>query len=218
MNTLPVEIFTEILSHLPPASFKSARLTSRQFNAVLAQPTFCTLRGFLEDADAAMATLLQTLHDLPGRPRAMWSPHCSVPAGLPLPPSFLRAVYAALGGAAGPKRRRRRRRSDGGGGGGGGRLELMDSSDEASSDEWDMTSPSILEGQEQGQEEEVEEEEEEEVSAAVVLQRLGRPEVNEDTLRQALFRYALHKSYVYDGEGEAPQLWVMNSTKWKYQL
>ncbi|OAA37804.1 Cyclin-like F-box [Beauveria brongniartii RCEF 3172] len=78
MNTIPVEIFTEILSHLPPASCKSARLTSRQFNAVLAQPTFCTLRGFL-DADAAMATLLQTLHDLPGRPRAMWSPHCSVP-------------------------------------------------------------------------------------------------------------------------------------------
>ncbi|KAM3476290.1 hypothetical protein MY8738_006994 [Beauveria namnaoensis] len=214
MNTLPVEIFTEILGHLPPASFKSARLTSRQFNAVLAQPTFCTLRGFLDDADAAMATLLQTLHDLPGRPRAMWSPHCSVPADLPLPPSFLRAVYAALGGAAGPRKRRRRS------GGGGRRLELMDSSDEGSLDEWDMTSPSILERQEQGGEEEAEEEEEEEeeVSTAVVLQRLGRPEVNEDTLRQALFRYALHKSYVYDGEGEAPQLWVMNSTKWKYQL
>ncbi|EJP66298.1 uncharacterized protein BBA_04791 [Beauveria bassiana ARSEF 2860] len=214
MNTLPVEIFIEILSHLPPASFKSARLTSRQFNAVLAQPTFCTLRGFLDDADAAMVTLLQTLHDLPGRPRAMWSPHCSVPAGLPLPPSFLRAVYAALGGAAGPRMKRRKRRRSGGSGR---RLELTDSSDEGSSDEWDMTSPSILEGQEQGEEEE-EEEEEEEVSTAVVLQRLGRPEVNEDTLRQALFRYALHKSYVYDGEGEAPQLWVMNSTKWKYQL
>ncbi|OAA37805.1 Cyclin-like F-box [Beauveria brongniartii RCEF 3172] len=92
----------------------------------------------------------------------------------------------------------------------------MDSSDEGSSDECEATSPSS--SLEEEEDEEEEEEEEEEVSMAVVLQRLGRPELNEDTLRQALFRYALHKSYVYDGEGEAPQLWVMNSTKWKYQL
>lgn len=188
MDTLPVELFTEILAYLPPASCKAARLTSRQFNAVLAAPTFGRLRTFL-DPDAAMAALNGTLHDLAGRPRAMWSPCCSVPDGLPLPRSFLRAVEAALGGGAWMRSRRR--------------LVPGDSPDESSSDESERGSLS---------------EEEEDVSAVVVLRRLGRPEVDEQTLRQALFRYALYKSYVYEGEGEAPQLWVLNSTKWKHQL
>ncbi|KAJ2969183.1 hypothetical protein NQ176_g8804 [Zarea fungicola] len=59
--------------------------------------------------------------------------------------------------------------------------------------------------------------EEDGMCTAGVLQRL-RPDINEDMLRQALFRYALYKSYTYEGEGEAPQMWVMNSKKWKYQL
>ncbi|OAA55413.1 Cyclin-like F-box [Cordyceps fumosorosea ARSEF 2679] len=62
------------------------------------------------------------------------------------------------------------------------------------------------------------EEEEEDASPGAMLRRLARAEVDKQTLRQTLFRYALYKSYFYDGEGEAPQLWVMHSAKWKYQL
>ncbi|EGX93753.1 Cyclin-like F-box [Cordyceps militaris CM01] len=182
MDTLPVELFSEILSYLPPASRASARLTSRPFNAVLARSTFARLRAFLDDPDAAQAALRHTLHDLPRRPRALWSPNCSVPEGLPLPRSFLRAVCAALGGAP--------------------PLLLLDASDESGSDESEMEMPL----------------EEDEGGVAAMLQRLRRPDIDHYRLRQALFRYALYKSYVYDGEGEAPQLWVMNSAKWKYQL
>ncbi|OAA77206.1 Cyclin-like F-box [Akanthomyces lecanii RCEF 1005] len=197
MDNLPAEIFAEILGYLPPAACKSARLTSRQFNAILAAPTFSQLRAFL-DPDTAMATLCGTLHDLPARPRAMWSPHCSVPEALPLPRSFLRAMYTALGGRQRPWTRATRSR-----------LALADSSSDESGLEESETELQPADG---------EEEEDGDMSAAVMLQRLGRPEVSEQMLRQALFRYALYKSYVYDGEGEAPQLWVMNSTKWKYQL
>lgn len=44
--------------------------------------------------------------------------------------------------------------------------------------------------------------------------RLGRKDITEDTLRQAMFRYALYLSYIYDGTGEAPQLWVLNTELW----
>ncbi|XWW96347.1 hypothetical protein V2A60_004320 [Cordyceps javanica] len=223
MNTLPVEIFAEILGYLPPAACKSARLTSRQFNAVLARTTFGRLRAFL-DPEAAQAALRATLRDLGGyRPRALWSPNCSVPDGLPLPPSFLRAVCAALGGGGGggggdssgssgepwlrgPNRRRRP-------------LMLTDSSDESSSDD-DGSELRLAFGLPEEEEEEEEEVEEKgpSMGTAAMLQQLGRPEIDEQMLRQALFRYALYKSYVYDGEGEAPQLWVMNSTTWKYQV
>lgn len=198
MDMLPIEIFTEILGYLPPASCKDARLTSRQFNAVLAAPTFDRLRAFL-DPDTAMDVLRGTLHDLPARPRAMWSPHCSVPETLPLPRSFLHAMYTALGG----QRRLRTRAVPS-------RLELVDSSSDESGSEESETELRL--------EEDDDEEEDGDMSVAVMLQRLGRPEVSEQMLRQALFRYALYKSYVYDGEGEAPQLWVMNPTRWKYQL
>lgn len=197
MDTLPVEIFTEILGYLAPASCKDARLTSRQFNAVLAAPTFGRLRAFL-DPDAAMDVLRGTLHNLPARPRAMWSPHCSVPETLPLPRSFLHAMYTALAG----RRRPRTRAAPS-------RPELVDSSSDESGSEESETELRL---------EDEDEEEDGDMSVAVMLQRLGRPEVSEQMLRQALFRYALYKSYVYDGEGEAPQLWVMNSTKWKHQL
>ncbi|TQV92012.1 Cyclin-like F-box [Cordyceps javanica] len=207
MNTLPVEIFAEILGYLPPAACKSARLTSRQFNAVLARTTFGRLRAFL-DPEAAQAALRATLRDLGGyRPRALWSPNCSVPDGLPLPPSFLRAVSGGGDSSGepwlrGPNRRRRP-------------LMLADSSDESSSDD-DGSELRLAFGL--PEEEEEEEEKGPSMGTAAMLQQLGRPEIDEQMLRQALFRYALYKSYVYDGEGEAPQLWVMNSTTWKYQV
>ncbi|KAJ6787674.1 hypothetical protein PWT90_08372 [Aphanocladium album] len=204
MDTLPLELFTEILGYLPPASCKSARLTSRQFNVVLAQPTFDKLRTFI-DPDTALKTAQETLYGLSTRHRSVWSPNCSVPDDLPLPRSFLHAMYAALGGrpwkTATPKQTTSaaRRRQ----------LMLVDSSDESSSDESEMELLFELPP---------EDETEEDMTAAVMLQRLGRPELNEKMLRQALFRYALYKSYTYEGEGEAPQLWVMNTTKWKHQL
>lgn len=43
---------------------------------------------------------------------------------------------------------------------------------------------------------------------------LGRRDMTEEALRQAMFRYALYLSYLYDGEGEAPQLWVLNADRW----
>lgn len=203
MDTLPVELFTEILSYLPPASCKSARLTSRQFNAVLARPTFDKLSTFI-DPEAAQNTLESTIRDMKGRTRALWSPNCSVPAALPLPKSFLHAMYTALGGqpyraadegGEHPAMRRKR-------------FMLVDSSDESSSDESEVDAVMDAAACDEYND----------MSAAVMLQRLGRPDVSESMLRQALFRFALYKSYVYDGEGEAPQLWVMSSKKWKYQL
>lgn len=199
MDTLPAELFTEILGYLPPASCKSARLTSRQFNAVLAKPTFDVLSTFI-DPDTALKTTQDALYNLPMRRRAMWSPNCSVPEGLPLPKSFLHAMYTALGGqpwTPQPTVAARRRQ-----------LMLEDSSDDSSSDESDVDLPFEL----------PDEETEEGMSTAAMLQRLGRPEISEQMLRQALFRYAIYKSYTYEGEGESPQLWVMNTTKWKYQI
>ncbi|KAJ3475079.1 hypothetical protein NLG97_g9586 [Lecanicillium saksenae] len=199
MDTLPVELFAEILSYLPPASCKSARLTSRQFNAVLAKPTFDKLSTFI-DPDTALKTAQDTLYGLATRQRPMWSPNCSVPDDLPLPRSFLHAMYTALGGQPWtPKTAAVARRRQ---------FMLADSSDESSSDESELELPIEL----------PEEESEDYRTAAVMLQRLGRPELNEKMLRQALFRYALYKSYIYEGEGEAPELWVMNTTKWKHQL
>lgn len=199
MDALPVELFSEILGYLSPSSCKSARLTSKQFNAVLAKPTFDKLRTFI-DPDTALNTLQDALHYMPGRPRAYWSPNCSVPAGLPIPRSFLQAMYSALGGEPCQQREHPAAMQR--------RLVLVDSSDESSSDESDLDKPLDGAVSDSG----------EEMTVAVMLQRLNRPEVNEDMLRQALFRYAIYKSYIYQGEGEAPQLWVMSTNKWKYQL
>lgn len=217
MDTLPVEIFTEILRHLPPSSQQSARLTSRQFNIVLAPSTFAKLRTFI-DPNMAMTTLHTTLRHMSchdgGRRAAVWSPNCSVPTGLPLPRSFLNAMYAALagqpwqhGGEAYPAVMRQR-------------YTLVDSSDDSSSDESEhevMTDRTIEDAVLYKKDQYGQGSEADGMCTAVVLQRL-RPDINEDVLRQALFRYALYKSYTYEGEGEAPQMWVMNSKKWKYQL
>ncbi|EGR52390.1 uncharacterized protein TRIREDRAFT_53561 [Trichoderma reesei QM6a] len=161
MDSLPFELITQILTHLPRHDLPSARLTCHAFNAALAKPTFSVLASFVDPA-VAQQTIEHIAADLSRRPKAIWSPGCSVPRGLPVPESFLSAMRAALRGA-----------EDG------------------------------AEG--------------EKITAENFGRSIGMDEVTEDVLRQALFRYALYLSYVYTGEGEAPQLWVMNSKKWAQQ-
>ncbi|CEJ94667.1 hypothetical protein VHEMI10184 [[Torrubiella] hemipterigena] len=52
------------------------------------------------------------------------------------------------------------------------------------------------------------------VTAAEALAMAGRPDLSEDTLREIMFRYALFLSYRYNGEGEAPQTWVLHTREW----
>ncbi|KJZ68712.1 hypothetical protein HIM_11890 [Hirsutella minnesotensis 3608] len=52
------------------------------------------------------------------------------------------------------------------------------------------------------------------ITAQDLCRQLGRLDVTEDMLRGAMFRYALYLSYLYKGEGEAPQLWVVDSERW----
>ncbi|ETS06769.1 hypothetical protein M419DRAFT_68136 [Trichoderma reesei RUT C-30] len=173
MDSLPFELITQILTHLPRHDLPSARLTCHAFNAALAKPTFSVLASFVDPA-VAQQTIEHIAADLSRRPKAIWSPGCSVPRGLPVPESFLSAMRAALRGAE----------------------EYSDAGS-------DITTYSGAEG--------------EKITAENFGRSIGMDEVTEDVLRQALFRYALYLSYVYTGEGEAPQLWVMNSKKWAQQ-
>ncbi|PTB67683.1 hypothetical protein BBK36DRAFT_1115709 [Trichoderma citrinoviride] len=98
MDSLPFELITLILTHLPRHDLPSARLTCHAFNAALAKPTFSTLASFVDPA-VAQLTIERLASDLNRRPKAIWSPGCSVPRGLPVPESFLSAMRAALRGA-----------------------------------------------------------------------------------------------------------------------
>ncbi|KAH7325996.1 hypothetical protein B0I35DRAFT_123556 [Stachybotrys elegans] len=98
MESLPLEIMTEILLHLPPCTMKDARLTCRTFNEILAKPTFRVLADFT-DLDYAQRTLEDIVSDFSRRPRSVWSPSCSVPPKLPVTESFLLALDTALHGA-----------------------------------------------------------------------------------------------------------------------
>ncbi|KAH6610056.1 hypothetical protein Trco_000076 [Trichoderma cornu-damae] len=165
MDSLPFELVSHILSNLPPADYKSARLTCRAFNDALAKPTFNTLATFIDPA-FAQQTMERTAADLSRRPKSIWSPGCSVPAGLPVPQSFLFAMHVALRGTPCP-----------------GAASSRDSS----------------------------------FTAGNFGRSIGMDDLTEDLLRQAMFRYALYLSYTYGGEGEAPQLWVMNPKRWGQQ-
>ncbi|EHK24278.1 uncharacterized protein TRIVIDRAFT_121357, partial [Trichoderma virens Gv29-8] len=157
MDSLPFELVSQILQNLPQGDYKSARLTCQAFNAALAKPTFTTLATFIDPA-IAQETIEKMAADLSRRPKAIWSPGCSVPKGLPVPESFLFAMHVALRGTP----------------------EESDVGSEMS------------------------------VTARDFGRSIGMDELTEETLRQALFRYSLYLSYIYSGEGEAPQLWVMN--------
>ncbi|KAL7963807.1 hypothetical protein V8C34DRAFT_7118 [Trichoderma compactum] len=184
MNSLPLELVSQILTNLPPSSYKSARLTCQAFNAALAKPTFAALASFIDPA-VAQQTIEKLAADLNRRPKAIWSPSCSVPRGLPVPESFLFAMHVALRGTPCP----------------GPATSRASSASSAWSDGEDSDVVSEADG----------------VTACNFGSTVGMDQVTEETLRQALFRYSLYLSYIYDGEGEAPQLWVMNSKKWAQQ-
>ncbi|RFU76157.1 hypothetical protein TARUN_6099 [Trichoderma arundinaceum] len=186
MDSLPFELVSQILNQLPPAEYKSARLTCHAFNDALAKPTFHTLASFIDPA-TAQNTIEKIAADLSRRPKAIWSPGCSVPKGLPVPESFLFAMHVALRGTPCPSPATSRASS-------------ISSASGAWSDGEDSDVASV---------------EGEGVTAWNFGRSIGMDDVTEDTLRQALFRYALYLSYIYGGEGEAPQLWVMNSKRWE---
>ncbi|POR38198.1 Uncharacterized protein TPAR_01604 [Tolypocladium paradoxum] len=183
MDALPTELLHAIVTQLNPSCRKDARLASRRFNAVLAQQPFSILPSFIDPA-VALSTLESTVADLSLRPRSIWSPRCSVPDGLPVPQSFLLAVYVALKGRSWRPRARA--------------WESGSSSEEEAVD-------GLFDDQEEvgGQ-----------ITVEGLRARLGRKDITEHALRQAMFRYALYLSYVYDGTGEAPQLWVFNTERW----
>ncbi|PHH85843.1 hypothetical protein CDD83_11101 [Cordyceps sp. RAO-2017] len=185
MDKLPAEVVYEILRHVPPSCRKAARLASRRFSAVLAKQSFPLLPAFL-DADVAQSILELTLAEMSPRPHSVWSPRCSVPDKLPLPQSFLLALYVALAGHSWWPTTGHAKSTG---------------SDEESGDENDVGS---------------ERKEPDGVGITVqrLGKRLAREDVTEEGLRRAMFRYALYLSYHYDGKGEAPQLWVFDEQLW----
>ncbi|KAL7929633.1 hypothetical protein V8C35DRAFT_331132 [Trichoderma chlorosporum] len=186
MESLPFELVSQILDNLPRADYKSARLTCQAFNAALGKPTFTTLATFIDPA-TAQATIEKLAADLSRRPKAIWSPGCSVPRNLPVPESFLFAMHVALRGTPCPSPATSRASSVSSASGAWSDGEESDAGSEAEVTAWNFG------------------------------RSIGMDEVTEETLRQALFRYALYLSYIYNGEGEAPQLWVMNSKRWAQQ-
>lgn len=98
MNALPVELLTEILDYLPPSSRKSLRLTSRFFHSVVPRSNLKVLASFI-DPKVALSTITTAASDLKRRPKTIWSPRCSVPKDLPIPESFLIAMYVGLSGS-----------------------------------------------------------------------------------------------------------------------
>ncbi|KAK5987075.1 hypothetical protein PT974_11193 [Cladobotryum mycophilum] len=181
MDSLPLELLLQILSQLPPSSSKHARLTCHKFNHALAKHTFATLASFL-DPDVALSTLQDMAADLRRRPRAIWSPSCSVPKGLPVPTSFLVAVCVAVRGTSAPM-----------------------------ACEGDAEEGAVVPSSGESRDESAGAES---ITACGFGRRIGREDITEEVLRQALFRYALYLSYVYEGQGEAPQLWVLNPKHW----
>ncbi|PHH66927.1 hypothetical protein CDD81_5279 [Ophiocordyceps australis] len=133
---------------------------------------------------SAIDRLEETLAHLSPRPACVWSPRCGVPDQLPVPQSFLLAAYAALQGR--PWRPSRRTFSG---------YDSESSGDDAETSGSDDQDTSI-------------------VTVQSLSKCLGRKDITEDSMRQAMFRYALYLSYLHDGKGEAPQLWVFKTNLW----
>lgn len=204
INSLPFELVAEIASHIPPSSRPAVRLTSRAFHASIGNSSFQTLASFI-DPDEASTRLHHAASSIPRRSRAIWSPSCSVPEGLPLPKSFLLAMYTALGGDSWPIKSNKAQRLP---------VQLRktiswsedSSSSGYSSDEDELPSiPGLRES------------EDDEISIEAMAKRLGRSDVDEEALRQALFRYALFLSYSHTGADEPPHMWVMSTKRWADQ-
>lgn len=187
LTALPTELLHQILTstELPT----SARLTCRSFNALLTRDSYPTLRRFLSNPENTLDELQQAAKDIPVRCRPIWSPHCSVPHGLPISRSFILAMYAALQGQSLSTESRQSYKK---------RLywESDSSASESSSDEEEAWADT------------------DSVTAAEALAMAGRTDLSEDTLREIMFRYALFLSYRYNGEGEAPHTWVLHTREW----
>ncbi|KAL7792144.1 hypothetical protein V8C37DRAFT_380906 [Trichoderma ceciliae] len=195
MDSLPFELVSQILNHLPHADYESARLTCHAFNEALAKPIFKTLATFIDPA-TAQDTIEKIAADLSRRPKAIWSPGCSVPKALPVPESFLFAMHRALRGTPCPSPSTSRASSISSA-----RAACSDGEDTEDSE--DSEDSDLVSVQGEG------------VAAWNFGRSIGMDDLTEDILRQAMFRYALYLSYIYTGEGEAPQLWVMNSKRWE---
>lgn len=203
IHSLPFEIIDEISSHIPASSRPAARLASRAFHTSIGNASFQTLASFIDEGEAS-SRLHCAAASIPRRSRAIWSPSCSVPAALPLPKSFLLAMYTALGGESWPVPSRKGQQLP---------LQLRrisswssDSSSGYSSDEEEEPTIARLDVPE-----------DEEISIKAMAKRLGRSDVDETSLRQALFRYALYLSYFYQGSDEPKHLWVMSAKRWAGQ-
>ncbi|EFY90078.1 hypothetical protein MAC_03836 [Metarhizium acridum CQMa 102] len=98
MDLLPSELLCEILSHLPPSCRPSTRLTSRRFNAILAPQSFPSVPSFIDPGAALLKLESGALQARRRQVTSIWSPSCCVPADIPIPHSFLLAVYLAFCG------------------------------------------------------------------------------------------------------------------------
>ncbi|KAG5967121.1 hypothetical protein E4U58_002286 [Claviceps cyperi] len=193
MNSLPSELLLQILSHLPPSSYPPVRLTSRLLNAFLSPLVSPSLPAFL-DPDSAQHLLAKSLREARARNvTSVWSPLCCVPAGLPIPRSFLLALCLALRGRQWVK---------------GGRAHNMDEDKKGQALRWESDSAIG------GMGFEGEGEEDEEMTVEKLAEVTGREDLRVEVVRQAMFRYALYLSYVYEGVGEAPSLWVFDEKAW----
>lgn len=206
MDILPFEVLSDVLEHLPRPSQKAARLTSRRFNAALSKPSFQVLASFI-DPTVAVATIEVVAADLRLRPRSIWSPRCLVPAGLPIPESFLLAMHVALKGDSWTGAALSRRDSSSST-----RSAWSSSSSTDGSLEWDAGCSDA--SGDSSDDYQSEDGDAGRITVHSLGQAVGRRDITEDVLRQAMFRYALYMSYVYEGEGKAPQLWVFNPSVW----
>ncbi|KAH7149352.1 hypothetical protein B0J13DRAFT_621229 [Dactylonectria estremocensis] len=159
MDRLPSELVVEILYCIPISSCKTARLTSRSFNAILSKRTFGILISFV-DPLAAEATLTSLSRDLTRRRRSIWSPRCNVPEGLPIIEPFLLALWAGLRG-----------------------------------EPW-LPSRYSITGRR--------------LTVAALQKGLGRADMTETVLQEAMFRYALYLSYLCPDDSPTPHAWVFD--------
>ncbi|KHN96997.1 F-box domain, cyclin-like protein [Metarhizium album ARSEF 1941] len=186
MDSLPSELLHEILSHLPPSARPSTRLTSRLFNAILAPRSFPSVPSFI-DPDVALSKLESGAREARRRQKtSIWSPGCVVPCHLPIPQSFLLAVYVAFRGRQWQPCVARMR----------GTCRECGSDGEIGLSEGCVGRRF------------------EELTVDSVVQSLQREDVTEESLRVAMFRYALYLSYSYQGSEEAPSLWVFHENVW----
>lgn len=78
MDSLPLELHYQILSHVPPSSLPTVRLVSRIFERITFIATFSHLRNWL-DYEISHRSITSLAHDAYNRPAVMWSPWASEP-------------------------------------------------------------------------------------------------------------------------------------------